>query len=105
MDIKLVFRGEGDKDKEIMSNHKHEWRLLMPLANEIDIKDKVLYGVDVAIRKTVGTGFYCSVCLKVAYKIKSHRSGMRLANQPEYLITRANEMRTKYGIEPISLTI
>lgn len=73
----------------------------MPLADDTDINDKVLYALDLAIRKTVGTAFYCPACLKVAYKIKSHRSGMRLVNQPEYLIIRANEMRSKYGIQNI----
>jgi len=87
-----------------MEKHKHQWILLMPLAQTLNITDKVLYSVDMAIRKTVSTAFYCPVCFAVAYKIKSHRSGMRLANQPQYLIARANEMRQQYGIEVLTPT-
>lgn len=82
---------------------KHEWKLLMPLAQTLDIKDKTLYCVDLVIRKTLSTAFYCPQCLSVGYKIKSHRAGVRKANQPEYLIGRANEMRSQYGIEPINI--
>lgn len=81
--------------------NKHNWQLLMPLAEDVDIKDKVLYCVDLTIRKTLGTAYYCPACMKVGFKIKSHRGGIRLANQPQYLIIRANEMRTQYGINQI----
>lgn len=80
---------------------KHDWKLLLPLAKEIEESKRMNYVVDVML-SCVGKDYYCPLCKRTAHVIKSWRGGMRL-HHSNWMIQQANKIRANYGLPALEL--
>lgn len=79
---------------------RHNWLPLLPKADVVSEEKRIDYVVERMLSRMTDM-VYCDRCTHTGHYIKSHRGGIR-RHTGEYFLEKANKLREKYGIPPLT---